>query len=346
MECEGKDSTTKNLLDKNCGGPEGFKTLGLEQAVDIWRKCFERCGEHEANDARRLKIAKEYYSKVNQGTIGGSDNSSSGSGDISDDMLTPASIQPRDNVIDNDGAGSGNTSGSTSSSNSNIFGWPLPGISKVSSKFGPRKAPCPGASTYHKGIDIGASTGTSIKCYAAGVVEINKALAGNAGNYIKIDHGNGVASRYLHMQHQSPLKVGERVEAGQDVGKVGNTGVGTGPHLHFEIWINGEKVDPLKYVNPGGGTIDNPNINPGTGGVVDNTGGTNNVSVTIGGDSGNLLYEDKKLPNTNAPIGDNSAGGQDHNDWGGTMIYTKGEPEDPNAEQPEILNIITQEMYE
>ena len=113
-------------------------------------------------------------------------------------------------------------------------------FSKVSSKFGPRVPPCPGASDYHQGIDIGAASGTPIKAYAAGTVIQNVKLHKSAGNYIKIDHGNGVATRYLHMVEQSPLAVGTVVQAGQEVGKVGNTGVGTGAHLHFEIIINGK----------------------------------------------------------------------------------------------------------
>ena len=243
------------------------------------------------------------------------------------------------------GAGGTTPGGSDSDTNNDngIFGWPLPGISKVSSKFGPRTPPCKGASSMHGGIDIGAASGTPIMSYAAGTVVQNVAWNKSAGNYIKIDHGNGVASRYLHMVEPSPLKVGDTVTAGQEVGKVGNTGVGTGAHLHFEIHINGEKVDPLLYVNPGGGTKDNPNINPGQGSTGSSPGSIS--GGTVGSDSDNLLYDDKKQSNTNAPIGENSAGDVNHDDWGGKMIYKKGEAEDANAEQPEILNIITQEEY-
>ena len=255
------------------------------------------------------------------------------------------SITPRDVQLPDPGGGGSTSPGDSTTTNNGIFGWPLPGYSKVSSKFGPRTPPCPGASSNHGGIDIGGvPRGTPILSYAAGTVEVNKKLSGAAGNYIKIDHGNGVASRYLHMDQQSPLAVGTTVQAGQEVGKVGSTGVGTGVHLHFEIWINGEKVDPLLYVNPGGGTKDNPNINPGQGGVPSGTGQTI-TGGAIGADSNDLLYDDKKQENTNALIGDNSAGDVNHDDWGGKMIYQKGEPEDESAEQPEIQTIITHEMY-
>ena len=338
-EALGKDSTTKSLLDKNCGGPTGFAALtDLKKAVDLWRKCFERCGENEAMDTKRLNYAQNWYNQVAK-----KENSSVVPG-IPDDELEVASfIMPRTSAV---------------------FGWPLPGISKVSSKFGPRKPPCAGASSNHGGIDIGASSGTPILSYASGKVVQNVSWHSSAGNYIKIDHGNGVASRYLHMVQPSPLKVGDTVQAGQEVGKVGNTGVGTGAHLHFEIHINGTKVDPLNYVKPGGGVAGTVPDLDGSGGnspVVGDPGtstpGTDGVIITptvggttpggqIGNPSDDLLYDDQKQENTDAPIESNSAGGQNHDDWGGKMEYTQGSPTDASAKQPEIMTIITQEMYE
>ena len=280
----------------------------------------------------------------NSNTENDDNNNENTENNDSNTEATSYNITPRDVQGPDSGAGgSGNdNTGTDTSNNSNIFGWPLPGISKVSSKFGPRKAPCAGASTYHGGIDIGAASGTPILAYAGGEI-VQNTFHSKAGNYIKIDHGNGVATRYLHMVKKSPLAVGTIVQAGQEVGQVGNTGVGTGAHLHFEIHINGTKVDPLLYVNPGGGTRDNPTINPGQGSTGSGPGSI--TGGTIGSDSDNLLYDDKKQDNTNALIGENSAGGEQHNDWGGKMIYEKGEPEDANAEQPEILNIISQEEF-
>ena len=229
---------------------------------------------------------------------------------------------------------------------SNVFGWPLPGISKVSSKFGPRTPPCPGASSMHGGIDIGAKSGTPIMCYAAGTVKQNVSGSKSAGNYIVIDHGSGVVTRYLHMCEKSPLAVGTQVAAGQEIGKVGNTGVGTGPHLHFEIHINGEKVDPLEYVVPGGGSTGKMTLlGDGAGGGIPGTQLGTGTGGSIGAPSEGLLYDDKQQDKTDAPLGENSAGGQSHSDWGGKMIYKKGEPSDEGAEQPEIQTIITQEMY-
>ena len=340
-EANGKDSTTKSLLNKNCNGPSGFAALtDLKRAVDLWRKCFERCGENEAMDSKRLSYAQNWYNKVAQKeNTGGSTIPG-----INDDDLEVAMLTTRPQARTGE-----------------VFGWPIPGISKVSSKFGPRKPPCAGASSMHGGIDIGASSGTPILSYASGTVVQNVAWNKSAGNYIKIDHGNGVCSRYLHMVQPSPLKVGDTVAAGQEVGKVGNTGVGTGPHLHFEIHINGTKVDPLNYVNPGGGvagTVPDLNGSGTSSPVVGTTGGGTTGGViatptvsggttggTVGSSSNDLLYDDQKQENTDAPIEGNSAGGQNHDDWGGKMEYTQGSPTDSGAKQPEIMTILTQEMY-
>ena len=523
-EIKGKDSTTKSFLQSKEGlTPEQFMQLtDLPRAVDAWRKCFERCGEHEANDAKRLQYAQNWYSQIVQKGGGTTPNPDTGGGSgggtgtlppleevslepvLFSTRMTPRSnyiayvgdsltegmgqtvpsiktyatrghtvgqgydkyasqivadkplvvimsygtndslggtakfvtdykkfinhlkdnipnvqiyinkILPGDasksgctsnykkaikniptfneklieisaatetNLIDatsigtsanysNDGlhlnsAGykawhqeiqkqinsmGGSTGGEDTGggeSSSVVFGWPLPGIDKVSSKFGPRKPPCAGASSNHGGIDIGAASGTPIKAYAAGTVVQNVAWNKSAGNYIKIDHGNGVASRYLHMVEPSPLAVGTVVTAGQEVGKVGNSGVGTGAHLHFEIHINGEKVDPLLYVTPGGGSTGKmTQLGDGAGGVVGTptVGGSGNWGQ-IGAPSDGLLYDDQQQNKTDATIDGNSAGGEQHQDWGGKMVYKKGEPSDPNAVQPEIATIITKEMY-
>ena len=356
-ELKGKDSTTKSFLQSKEGlTPEQFMQLtDMSRAVDAWRRCFERCAEFEANDKKRHEYAQNWYSQIVQKSGGTTPSPDPGGGSgggtlppLEEVDLEPVlfTIQPRIPLGPDEGAGGGSTNTGTST-NSSIFGWPLPGISKVSSKFGPRTPPCKGASSNHGGIDIGAASGTSIKAYAAGTVVQNVSWHKSAGNYIKIDHGNGVASRYLHMVKPSPLAVGTVVTAGQEVGKVGNSGVGTGAHLHFEIHINGEKVDPLLYVNPGGGTKDNPNIGstPSSGVVTTPTIGGGGNWGQIGDSSNGLLYDDAQQNTTDATIDGNSAGGEQHQDWGGKMIYKKGEPSNPNAVRPEILTIITKEMY-
>jgi len=125
--------------------------------------------------------------------------------------------------------------------------WPLPGDGRVFSKFGPRKAPTAGASTYHKGVDIGGEYGAQIVAALAGTVS-RVAYSWDGGNHVIIDHGNGLQTKYLHCS-KTLVQTGDFVMQGEVVGLVGSTGVSTGPHLHFGVLINGTHVDPLNYIS-------------------------------------------------------------------------------------------------
>jgi murein DD-endopeptidase MepM/ murein hydrolase activator NlpD len=117
----------------------------------------------------------------------------------------------------------------------------------IGSGYGERSDPINGAVEHHTGLDFDAPIGTDIKAVAEGVVIWNGERPGY-GNVVEIDHGNGYMTRYAHNQ-KNLVKVGERVHAGQVIAKVGMTGRVTGPHCHFEVWLNGRAVNPLKYVN-------------------------------------------------------------------------------------------------
>ncbi|MDO5557679.1 MAG: peptidoglycan DD-metalloendopeptidase family protein [Clostridia bacterium] len=125
------------------------------------------------------------------------------------------------------------------------FKWPCPASSKITSYFGYREQPVPGASTYHKGIDIGASTGTAIVAAADGEV-VTSSYSGSAGNYVMINHGSGVYTVYMHASRLI-ASVGQSVKAGQTIALVGSTGYSSGPHLHFGVRINGSYVNPMNY---------------------------------------------------------------------------------------------------
>ena len=116
--------------------------------------------------------------------------------------------------------------------------WPVSG--PITSPFGMRWG------KLHPGIDIGASMGTPIKAAAAGRV-IVAAYSGGYGNLVVIDHGHGLATAYAH-QSRIAVGVGQRVAQGQVIGYVGSTGFSTGPHLHFEVRVNGKPVDPMGYL--------------------------------------------------------------------------------------------------
>lgn len=115
----------------------------------------------------------------------------------------------------------------------------------VSSGYGPRNAPTEGASTWHLGLDFAAPWGSGIYAVQSGtVIVVSYHYA--RGNYIIIDHGNGLSTLY---QHCSAIyaSVGQQVRQGSVIAAVGSTGYSTGPHCHFEVLINGENVNPANY---------------------------------------------------------------------------------------------------
>jgi murein DD-endopeptidase MepM/ murein hydrolase activator NlpD len=128
------------------------------------------------------------------------------------------------------------------------FIWPCPTSSRITSNFGDRESPTEGASSNHKGIDISASTGSSILASASGTVTIST-YSYSAGNYIMIHHGGGVYTVYMHCS-ELLVSAGQEVTQGQVIAKVGSTGYSTGPHLHFGIRVDGSYVNPAKYVSP------------------------------------------------------------------------------------------------
>ena len=133
--------------------------------------------------------------------------------------------------------------------------WPfLTGV-PISTDFGYRVPPCSGCSSYHKGIDMNPGDGSPIQAIADGVVrEVSAVDDGGLGVYAVIDHvidGERVSSVYAHMREGSlALSVGQAVAVGDLVGKVGNTGQSTGPHLHFEILLDGvTPPDPRAWLS-------------------------------------------------------------------------------------------------
>jgi murein DD-endopeptidase MepM/ murein hydrolase activator NlpD len=132
--------------------------------------------------------------------------------------------------------------------------WPFPVGVPISDYFGARSAPTEGASTNHLGVDFTPGTGVPIQIIADGVVrEVVTGDLGGCGVNVTIDHmigGELVSSKYCHMQRGSVrVAVGERVKVADIVGQVGNTGVSTGAHLHFEILLGGtEHTDPFAWL--------------------------------------------------------------------------------------------------
>lgn len=150
-----------------------------------------------------------------------------------------ASASENSNSSNSDSSGSSNTVISNGS-------WPVPGHSTVSSPFGYRIHPVLGVKKLHTGIDIPAPTGTPAVAVASGTV-IYAGVQGSYGNTVMIRHDNGLVSLYAH-NSSLVVSVGDKVKKGQVVTKIGSTGRSTGPHLHFEIRVNGTPQNPLNYL--------------------------------------------------------------------------------------------------
>lgn len=122
--------------------------------------------------------------------------------------------------------------------------WPVSG--EVTSNFGWRSSPWGGGSELHQGIDIANSLDTPIVAAADGEV-VQSGWAGGYGNVVQIDHGNGVSTVYGHNSRVA-VNVGQSVKKGQVISYLGSTGRSTGPHVHYEIRMNGTAVDPISYM--------------------------------------------------------------------------------------------------
>jgi murein DD-endopeptidase MepM/ murein hydrolase activator NlpD len=129
----------------------------------------------------------------------------------------------------------------------------LPGT--VSSGFGMRTHPVDGVQKFHTGVDLRGQEGTPILAAADGVVR-SAGTRGGYGNAVEIDHGNGVSTLYGHASELG-VKPGDHVEKGQEIGEVGMTGRATGPHLHFEVRVEGKPVDPKGALKAYGIRADN-----------------------------------------------------------------------------------------
>ena len=128
-----------------------------------------------------------------------------------------------------------------------MFANPCPGA-RLTSSFGFREAPLAGASTYHKGVDLGTGA-YNIPTYAAQAGIVTYAgPSGAAGNLVTIDHGDGLVTKYMH-HDKVYVKPGDRVEKGQQIGLSGTTGNSTGNHLHFQVEKNGAVINPLLYLD-------------------------------------------------------------------------------------------------
>lgn len=153
----------------------------------------------------------------------------------------PAQSKPAEN---NSSAPSQDNSNQNTSSGG--FVWPVPASRTITSDYGYRDHPSSGRYHFHSGIDIAASTGSSILAASGGVVT-SAGWNSSMGNYVMISHGNGLVTIYMHASVLC-VSSGQSVSAGQQIALVGSTGDSTGPHLHFSVRLNGSYVSPWNYL--------------------------------------------------------------------------------------------------
>jgi murein DD-endopeptidase MepM/ murein hydrolase activator NlpD len=126
---------------------------------------------------------------------------------------------------------------------------PVPGELDTSSGFGVRIDPFLNRPAMHTGIDFRGTIGEPVRATASGTVTV-AGWSGGYGRMVEIDHGNGLATRYGHLS-EIEVKAGDKIKSGQQIGRLGSTGRSTGPHLHYETRINGEAVDPDRFLRAG-----------------------------------------------------------------------------------------------
>lgn len=126
------------------------------------------------------------------------------------------------------------------------FLWPSASSTRITSQFGYRTHPISGKKSLHRGIDIGAAAGTDVLAAEDGVV-LTAGYNRSYGNYVTINHGGGYVTLYAH-NSKLCVAAGQKVTKGQVIAKCGSTGNSTGPHIHFEVQVNGSLVNPLNYL--------------------------------------------------------------------------------------------------
>lgn len=218
------DALLKELIDKGYELEELYAQMEAEES-EFLKEIAQK--EKEYNEAKRQEYIQYMSTYVTQPPAtqpGSSGGSSSG------------------------GSSSGSNSGGSSGGSVSSSGWLVPCAYRVlTSPFGPRDTGIAGASKYHEGVDLAGPEGTPIYASRTGIVSAATSNS-KAGFYVKINHGDGYHSIYMHMTRYV-VSVNQAVSAGQLIGYMGSTGVSSGPHLHFGISYNGTYVNPAHYVN-------------------------------------------------------------------------------------------------
>ncbi len=215
------------------------KNLEIEQIIEAEQKRIEEEERKRKEEEERLRREEEARKKAQEEARKKAEEEARKKAEETGNISKPASTSGYD-------ADAINYVTLTDETNVYKMIWPLPGDHRTYSKFGPRIAPTAGASTYHKGWDIGGEFGAPMVSVLAGTVYA-VGYNSSAGNFVKVEHQPGFISVYCHCS-KILVSEGEYVKQGQQIALVGSTGVSTGPHLHFAISKDGEYVDPDPYI--------------------------------------------------------------------------------------------------
>lgn len=231
-------SDTKNEITKSESEIDRQEQIIADALLEQQRKIMEeerkREEERKAEEKRKAEEAAANQSEETDENENGESETEGNDGELSATKAPKATAAP-------DGLNS------VAQVSTGEFRWPLTAVGRITSYFGNRNSPTAGASSYHQGIDIAIAAGTPIVAAKAGTV-VTASYSAGAGNYVMINHGDGVFTVYMHASSLA-VSVGKKVAQGDLIAYVGSTGVSTGNHLHFGISVNGVYVNPLLYVS-------------------------------------------------------------------------------------------------
>lgn len=252
-EIEKQEAIIEDLLEQAIRAEEARLAKEAQKAeqeriekqarLDEARKAEEAKKAEEIKKAEEAKRAEE-ANKTESSTNNDKTNNDNANNDKTNNEQTNQNTDTDNSASNGADTETNNTETPVSKES---YKWPVPSSSRITSYFGNRDQPTEGASTYHKGIDIGAPAGTKIIAAASGSVLVS-AYSVSAGNYIMLSHGSGIYTVYMHCS-KLLVSVGDTVSQGSVIAEVGSTGYSTGSHLHFGISVNGGYVNPLNYVS-------------------------------------------------------------------------------------------------
>ncbi len=217
----------------------------LEKDVESYEKEYDKLNTYAKSIEGEILDLQGKHAEAQRKKAEAQNKTSTSSGSSS-----VASSSPSSSSVESSGSSSSSSASSSPSSSGDykggIMAWPVPSSNRISSPFGNRIHPIFKTKKLHTGIDIPASSGSNVISASSGTV-IASGFKGGYGNTVIVDHGGGIATLYAH-NSSIVVSVGQAVDKGTVIAKIGSTGNSTGPHLHFEVRKNGQYINPVPWV--------------------------------------------------------------------------------------------------